>query len=226
LANVLWDLNTLDTLNTLTVPPVVVSLFQTSPSGSTSSTNFSQVYTGPYQLVSTQPFTVATFSNTGPGIGVRTGVYPGAFTADYSFTAVWVDSGMVWNPSYQGTFRATMSGLAKAPQNQTLSTVSPNVTQAAAVTPSVTPLTGTMKAVFTDPNAGRLVFKGPVTLYPDGGLTANLTGTGVTLPSLKKIKVTGGTLTQTPVTNGTITNQTVAPTGTVASTSTKPSATK
>ena len=165
---------------------------QTSSASSStgSGSNFTQVFTGPYQLISTQPFTVATFSNTGPGAGVRTGIYPGAFTASYSFSAVWVDSTMTWSPSFAGTFRATMSGLAKSSPGQM------------ATGGEYGSMTGTMKAVFNDILGGKLTVSGPVTLYSNGGLYADLTGTGIAYISStkRKIKVTSGTLYQIPVT--------------------------
>ena len=190
LANLLVDQNTLTILNTITVPPVAGSVPQTSSASSStgSGSNFTQVFTGPYQLISTQPFTVATFSNTGPGAGVRTGIYPGAFTASYSFSAVWVDSTMTWSPSFAGTFRATMSGLAKSSPGQM------------ATGGEYGTMTGTMKAVFNDILGGKLTVSGPVTLYATGGLYADLTGTGIAYISStkQKIKITSGTLYPDP----------------------------
>jgi hypothetical protein len=208
--NLMVDQNTLTILNTITVPPVAGSGVQPSSGGSSSgtgsSTNFTQVFTGPYQLSSTQPFTMATINNTGPGLGVRTGVYPGAFNASYNLSLVWVDSGQTFNPSYEGTFRATMSGLAKSGL------------VAGATQVREQPLTGTMKAVLTDTLGGRLKLSGPVTLTPSGGLYADLTGTGVAYitPTTKQnVKITSGTFYQTPAT-GTIGNQPVTSTGSLA----------
>ena len=88
-------------------------------------------------------------------------------------------------------------------------------------------MTGTMKAVFNDTLGGKLTVSGPVTLYSNGGLYADLTGTGIAYISStkQKIKITSGTLYQIPVT-GDITGQTVPAAGSVARTLTKHRAAK
>jgi hypothetical protein len=173
---------TVTTLNTVTVPPTVVPVApapEPSPSPNLPATfRFSQTFTGPYQLTSTSPFTVAVFTNTGPGSGTRTGVYPGSFTASYSFSAQWVNSSMTWAASYLGSFQATMSGQVTGFLGQVLS--------------------GTMSSIFTDPVAGQFTLSGPVTISPAGTLTGSFTGTGVAYPALDQITITSGTISQTP----------------------------
>jgi hypothetical protein len=171
-------------LNTVTVPPTVVPVAeapQPAPSPNPISTyRFSQTFTGPYQLTSTSPFTVAVFSNTGPGFGTRTGVYAGSFTASFSFNGQWVNPSLVWTSSYAGTFQATMTGQVTGILGQVL--------------------TGTMSSIINDPaiGAGQFTMSGPVTILPSGALTSSFTGTGITAAG-DQINVTNGNMTQTPI---------------------------
>jgi hypothetical protein len=166
---------TLAVLNTVTVPPVIVQQTQIN------TFSFAQTYTGPYKFTSTYPFTAAAFASAGPGSGTRTGVYPGSFTADYNFTAVWDNPSMTWSPNYTGSFEATMTGQVSGTQGQTL--------------------TGTMQMTFTDaPGGGQFKLSGPVSISPSGEVVSQFTGTGVSYPAQDAIKVTEGTITQTPTT--------------------------
>ncbi|MFI5354462.1 MAG: FecR domain-containing protein, partial [Desulfobaccales bacterium] len=72
--------------------------------------NFSETLSGPYALTSTSPYTVGNFASTSPATGTRTGVNPGPVTANYNFSAIWSTGATTWNPSYNGTFTATISG--------------------------------------------------------------------------------------------------------------------
>jgi hypothetical protein len=167
---------TLAVLNTVTVPPVIIQPTQIT------TFSFAQNYTGPYQITSTYPFTAAVFSNAGPGSGTRTGVYPGSFTADYNFNAVWDNSSMTWSPGYTGSFEATMTGQVSGTLGQTL--------------------TGTMQMTFTDaPDGGQFKLSGPVSISPSGEVVSQFTGTGVAYPDMSGIKVTEGNITQTPATS-------------------------
>jgi FecR protein len=180
-------------INTVTVPPTPPAPTPTPPTPTPptppSGLTFSQTFTGPYALTSVTPFTVGIFASTGPGSGTRTGVYPGTFTANYNWSAVWVNPSLTWNPSYLGTFTATMNANLTGILGQ--------------------PLTGTMVSIFTDSAGGQFTLSGTVTILPTGELTYNFSGTGVSYPLLDQITVTGGTLSQTPTVAGAAAGSTV-----------------
>jgi hypothetical protein len=159
-------------------PPVVPPAPPTPPAPTGYS--FSQTFAGPYLLTSTSPFTIGIFTSSGPGSGARTGIYAGTFTANYNWSAQWVNPSFTWSTSTPGNFTATMSGLVNGILGQ--------------------PLAGTMTSVFTDSVGGQFSLTGPVTILPTGELFSTFTGTGVAYPNLDQIIVTGGTITQTPTT--------------------------
>ena len=49
--------------------------------------SFTQTFSGGYEKPSESPFKVAIYRNTNPGSGMRTGIFPGNFSANYSITA-------------------------------------------------------------------------------------------------------------------------------------------
>ena len=153
--------------------------------------SFSETFTGPFSLTSASPYTVGIFANTGPGSGTRTGVYPGPFTANYNFSALLNTAGYTWNSGYNGTFTATISGMAIGFPGGNL--------------------TGTMDVTLLD-SLSDLRFKGtavPFTLNSNGIMSFSLAGfSGDALQNTVSMSVTSGTFTQTPGTTPTPTPST------------------
>jgi hypothetical protein len=142
----------LTTLNTVTVPPRVVPV-QTQPA--ISHYTFNQTFAGTYELNSPSPNTVGTYSSLSPGAGVRTGVYAGTFTSNFSIIAT---SPTPLFASYNtGGFMATSSASVSGPAGGTL--------------------TGTMTMTAATSGGTNFSFTGPVTLQPNGTLTYSTTGT-------------------------------------------------
>ncbi len=157
--------------NVVIIPP------QPTPPTPVSYFTFSEIFSGPYTLTSTEPFTTGTFSGT--GTGSRTGVYAGSFTANYNFNAIWDNPGQQFPDSYNGTFDGTMSGRVRGRLGQTL--------------------TGTTTLTLTDATAGTFTGTVPVTITPAGVLTCNLAGLkGTAQPFDTPLSVTSGSLDQTP----------------------------
>jgi hypothetical protein len=141
---------TLAALNTITVPPVV-----TPPVNPTMNYSFSQIYEGNYTKPSNSPYAVATYINSGPGSGTRTGVYPSDFTANFSIVAT--GPAGTFSPSSTGTFSATSTAHVSGPAGGVL--------------------TGTMQMNASTGGGTTFTFSGPVTLNPNGNLTYQTTGT-------------------------------------------------
>ncbi len=121
--------------------------------------NFTETFTeGPYSLISVTPFTVGSFASTGTTTVTRVGVYPGIFTAVYSFSTTWTNPELTWTSIYNGFFNATMAG-------QVSGTLGGN-------------LTGTMTMTLVDPVSGNFSLSGQATLNPSGALTFTFNGTG------------------------------------------------
>ncbi|MFZ5449667.1 MAG: FecR family protein [Thermodesulfobacteriota bacterium] len=161
---------TLAVLNTVTVPPVVTP--QPTPTPPTQTFTFLQNYSGTYTKPSESPFTTATYMNTTPGSGTRTGVYPSAFTANFSIVAT-ASTGL-FSPSSTGTISATSTANVSGPVGGVL--------------------TGTMQMNATTNAGTTFTLSGPVTLNPNGNLTYQTTGT---FSSGNISGTTNGTWTQT-----------------------------
>jgi hypothetical protein len=156
----------LTTLNTVTVPPTL------APTTQTYTFSFHQLFAGTYLLTSASPFTTGTFSSNSPGAGVRTGVYPGTFSAAFNIIATSPVS--LFSSMNTGGLTATSSGSVSGLTGQTL--------------------TGMMTMTAITSGGTTFNFSGPVTLQPNGTLSFSTKGTfslaGVT-------GTTTGTFTQT-----------------------------
>lgn len=152
--------NTLAILNTVTVPPVVTppTLTPPAPTPSTPSTqtyNFAQLFTGTYTKPSDYPYAVATYNSSSPGSGTRTGVYPSAFTANFSIVAT--ATAGTFSPLSSGSFNATSTANVSGPAGATL--------------------TGTMQMNAATGGGTTFNLSGPVTLNPNGNLSFQTKGT-------------------------------------------------
>lgn len=137
---------------------------------------FTQTFSGGYEKLSESPYIVAIYGNTDPGSGVRTGAYPGAFTANYSITATSTENNTFSSYS-SGTFNATMSGKVSGFLEGTLKG------------------TGTMNMTSQTTGGTQFNLSGPITIEPSGKLTSSTNGT-FTLGG--NSGTTTGTWVQTP----------------------------
>lgn len=154
----------------LFVPPT--SAPPPAPTPQVSNFTFNETYTGNYQLSSVSPFSVATYTNTSPGNGTRTGVYPASFTANYAITATSPQVN-TFSPFNTGTFSMT--------SNANVSGILGNT------------LNGIMNMLATTSGGTSFNFSGPVSLQPNGNLAYQTNGT-FTLGNITG--VTSGTWTQ------------------------------
>jgi hypothetical protein len=120
---------------------------------------FFQTWAGSYQLTSSSPFTTGIFSSQGfGGLGNRTGVYPGHFTANFTFTATMTTPGVFFSPSISGLFTVTnCTGSVRGVSGGTL--------------------TGSMSMTASTSGGTTFSLSGPVTLLANGTLTFTPTGT-------------------------------------------------
>jgi hypothetical protein len=166
--------------NVIIPPPLTAPNSNTGPTPVAPTTfTFSETYTGPYRLASAGDRTVGIFTNTGPGLGTRIGVYAGNFTANYRFAAVWNDTNMRWNSRFLGNFAATMTGKLHGVQGGILR--------------------GTMTMNLVDPVAGNFTLNGRVRIDPNGALTFRFNGIGIDINN-KTITVPKGVWRQTQIT--------------------------
>jgi hypothetical protein len=154
------DQSTLTILNTVTVPPVVTppAVTPSAPTPSTPSTqtyNFAQLFTGTYTKPSAYPYAVANYNSSSPGSGTRTGVYPSAFTANFSIVATATPN--TFSPLSSGSFTATSTAKVSGPAGGTL--------------------TGTMQMNAATGGGTTFNLSGPVTLNPNGNLSFQTNGT-------------------------------------------------
>jgi hypothetical protein len=161
----------LTVLNTVTVPPV---LTPQPEEPSTQTFNFAEVYQGTYNKTSSDPYAVATYTNSNPGTGTRTGVYPSSFTAAYSIVAT--GSANTFSPFSTGTLSATSTATVTGLPGGILN--------------------GTMLMNATTNGGTMFNFSGPVTLNPNGNLTYQTNGQ---FNLSGKTGTTTGTWTQTNI---------------------------
>ena len=167
--------------NVIIPPPLTAPNANPRPTPVSHTFTFSETYTGPYGLTATGDRTVGIFTNTGPGLGTRVGVYAGTFTANYRFTALWNDPNMRWNPRFLGNFDATMAGKLRGVQGGILR--------------------GTMTMNLVDPVAGNFTLTGRVRIDPAGNLVFRFNGNGIDNINNKTITVPKGVFRQIQVTN-------------------------
>jgi hypothetical protein len=170
------EATTLAVLNTVTVPPALLPQPQVTPKAVSQVTptaisqvtptavtpvsqafTFAQMFEGTYSKTSPVPYAVATYINSTAGSGIRTGVYPSTFTANFSIAATGPNG--TFSPSSSGTFSVTSTG---------------NVTGLPGGV-----LTGTMQMNAATGSGTTFTFSGPVTLSPTGNLTFQTSGTFV-----------------------------------------------
>lgn len=137
---------------------------------------FTQTYIGTYEKPSSSPYNVATYTNTSPGSGTRTGVYPGSFTVNHSITATSTENNTFSSYS-SGTFSASMSGTVSGLQGGKLKG------------------TGNMNMTAGTSGGTNFNLSGPITIEPSGNLTSGTNGT-FTLGG--NSGTTTGTWVQTP----------------------------
>ncbi|MFZ0051913.1 MAG: hypothetical protein WAK96_09045, partial [Desulfobaccales bacterium] len=162
------------------------TLTGTGSSSGTPGTYFTESASGSVAQTGNTSGTQQTITNnsdptngTYPIWGTRTGVYPGTFAATLNMTSTAPVSGF-YPPADQGSFTAAMQGVVSGTAGG--------------------PQTGVMTTAATGYGGGSSTFAGPVTINPDGSLSASFYGTNTSnevSPAPAGIFTQQGTWTQT-----------------------------